>query len=48
VVAEGVESAEIMSELEQLRCDTAQGFHLSRPVPAADLNVWLAARVRTS
>jgi EAL domain-containing protein (putative c-di-GMP-specific phosphodiesterase class I) len=48
VVAEGVESAEIMSELEQLRCDTAQGFHLSRPLPAAQLSLWLAARVTSS
>jgi diguanylate cyclase len=43
VVAEGVESAEIMSELERLRCDTAQGFHLSRPLPAGELGAWLAA-----
>jgi EAL domain-containing protein (putative c-di-GMP-specific phosphodiesterase class I) len=43
VVAEGVESAEIMVELERLRCDIAQGFHLSRPLPARELGDWLAA-----
>jgi diguanylate cyclase (GGDEF)-like protein len=48
VVAEGVETAAIMADLESLRCDTAQGFHLSRPLPAAELNAWLAARVATS
>ena len=31
-----------------LRCDTAQGFHISRPVPAERLSAWLAARVITS
>jgi diguanylate cyclase (GGDEF)-like protein len=45
VVAEGVENAETMDELAALSCDTAQGFHLSRPLPAAALNDWLAARV---
>jgi diguanylate cyclase (GGDEF)-like protein len=41
VVAEGVESAEIMRGLADLRCDTAQGFHVSRPLPAAELGAWL-------
>jgi diguanylate cyclase (GGDEF)-like protein len=43
VVAEGVESAEIMDELAALRCDTAQGFHVSRPLPADELASWLQA-----
>jgi diguanylate cyclase (GGDEF)-like protein len=43
VVAEGVETAEIMGELAGLRCDTAQGFHISRPVPADELSAWLQA-----
>jgi EAL domain-containing protein (putative c-di-GMP-specific phosphodiesterase class I) len=46
VVAEGVESAAIMAELERLRCDIAQGYHLSRPVPSDDLTAWLDGRVR--
>ena len=41
VVAEGVESAEIMQGLAALSCDTAQGFYISRPLPADALGVWL-------
>ena len=39
VVAEGVETAEIMQGLADLRCDIAQGFHISRPLPAAELDL---------
>ncbi len=48
VVAEGVESAEIMGELAGLSCDTAQGFHISRPVPAEQLSGWLADQITQS
>ena len=41
VVAEGVESEATMDELHQLGCHVAQGFHISRPVPAADFRTWL-------
>jgi diguanylate cyclase (GGDEF)-like protein len=41
VVAEGVESAEMMAHLKELRCDLVQGFHLCRPLPPAKLEVWL-------
>jgi diguanylate cyclase (GGDEF)-like protein len=41
VVAEGVESAEIWRDLERWGCDVAQGYYLSRPVPAEDLTAWL-------
>jgi diguanylate cyclase (GGDEF)-like protein len=44
VVAEGVEGAEVMRRLRSLRCDEAQGFHLSRPLPPAALVEWLASR----
>ena len=44
VVAEGVESEAIMRDLSDLSCDVAQGFYLSRPLPAADLDAWFAAR----
>ncbi|MEV0065608.1 EAL domain-containing protein [Amycolatopsis sp. NPDC050768] len=37
VVAEGVETAEELALLRQLGCDQAQGYHLGRPVPAAEL-----------
>ena len=36
VVAEGVESAAQLQMLEAMGCHYAQGYHLSRPVPAAD------------
>jgi diguanylate cyclase (GGDEF)-like protein len=44
VVAEGVESADVWAELGTLGCNTAQGFFLSRPVPADELAAWLRAR----
>jgi diguanylate cyclase (GGDEF)-like protein len=44
VVAEGVESEQILSHLSDLSCDVAQGFYLSRPLPPGELDGWLAAR----
>ena len=41
VVAEGVETADQADFLRQLGCDEMQGYLLSRPVPAADLALWL-------
>lgn len=37
VVAEGVEDREAWDALTRMGCDAAQGYHLSRPLPAADL-----------
>ncbi|MGH3758396.1 sensor domain-containing protein [Actinophytocola sp.] len=37
VVAEGVEQAHQLDILRRLECDLAQGYHLGRPVAAADL-----------
>lgn len=37
VVAEGVESAQQASLLEQMGCDYAQGFYFSRPIPIDEL-----------
>jgi len=34
-VAEGVETADQLHELEALGCDLVQGYHLARPMPAA-------------
>jgi diguanylate cyclase (GGDEF)-like protein len=45
VVAEGVESEAVLRDLGALSCDVAQGFFLGRPLPAAELDDWLAARV---
>jgi EAL domain-containing protein (putative c-di-GMP-specific phosphodiesterase class I) len=44
IVAEGVEDRETLEVLALIGCDTAQGYYLSRPVPAADLSVWLEDR----
>ena len=48
VVAEGVEDVDTLHELDSLGCDQAQGFLLSKPVPAPDLLAWLATRVPVS
>jgi EAL domain-containing protein (putative c-di-GMP-specific phosphodiesterase class I) len=42
VVAEGVEDADTLARLREIGCDEAQGYHLTRPLPAADLEVWFA------
>jgi diguanylate cyclase (GGDEF)-like protein/PAS domain S-box-containing protein len=44
VVAEGVETIEHWEQLRELGCNTAQGYFLSRPVPAEELCDWLRAR----
>jgi diguanylate cyclase (GGDEF)-like protein len=41
VVAEGVETIEVLGQLREMGCDLAQGFYLSRPLPAAGLEAWL-------
>jgi diguanylate cyclase (GGDEF)-like protein len=41
VVAEGVETEPILSELESLGCDIAQGYLLARPMPPRQLPGWL-------
>jgi diguanylate cyclase (GGDEF)-like protein len=44
VVAEGVEDEETWTALAALGADAIQGFVLSHPLPAAQLDAWLAAR----
>ncbi|MGY4857613.1 putative bifunctional diguanylate cyclase/phosphodiesterase [Cryobacterium sp. AP23] len=44
IVAEGVETAEVLAQLARFDCDVAQGYFLSRPVPAAALEAWLTDR----
>jgi EAL domain-containing protein (putative c-di-GMP-specific phosphodiesterase class I) len=44
VVAEGVETPSCWQELAVMGVDTAQGYLLSRPVPAAELIKWLLLR----
>jgi diguanylate cyclase (GGDEF)-like protein len=45
VVAEGVESEAVRSELQALGCDLAQGFFLGRPMSADAFAEWLRDRV---
>jgi len=42
VVAEGVESPEIWNRLSLLGCNSAQGYYMSRPKPATELERWFA------
>ena len=44
VVAEGVEGEASWNTLKALGCDVAQGYYMSRPVPAEELTDWLGAR----
>jgi EAL domain-containing protein (putative c-di-GMP-specific phosphodiesterase class I) len=46
-VAEGVETAEQLTLLQQLGCDFAQGFLFSRPVDATSLGIWLDMHLTT-
>ena len=43
VVAEGVEDVESWNLLKQLGCDYAQGYFMSKPLPAQQFEVWLAS-----
>jgi len=42
VVAEGVEDQAVWDLLRAAHCDVSQGYYLSRPLPAAELERWLA------
>jgi EAL domain-containing protein (putative c-di-GMP-specific phosphodiesterase class I) len=44
VVAEGVENEQVWDRLRALGCTAAQGYYLSRPVPASELGAWLQQR----
>src|SRR5579875_1780843 len=44
-VAEGVETAEQLTALRQLRCHNAQGYLFSRPVPGEDFEALLSAQL---
>ena len=44
VVAEGVEDSHTLARLEALGCDIAQGWHVARPMPPAELPAWVRDR----
>ncbi|HSI43943.1 MAG TPA: GGDEF domain-containing response regulator [Methylotenera sp.] len=41
VVAEGVETKEILQALAELGCDVIQGYYISKPLPTDTLKAWL-------
>jgi diguanylate cyclase (GGDEF)-like protein len=43
VVAEGVEDAGTYEALRRLGCDVVQGYHIARPVPAAEVTAAISA-----
>lgn len=42
VVAEGVEDQGVLAQLEQLGCDSVQGFHISEPLSSDGFTDWLS------
>ena len=48
VTAEGVETASVHRSLQELGCDFAQGFHISRPVPADECHCLLEGMPRSA
>jgi diguanylate cyclase len=48
VVAEGIEDVETLELLIELGCDLAQGYYISRPMPADKLAFMSTADVKQS
>jgi diguanylate cyclase (GGDEF)-like protein len=46
VVAEGVEDESTLATLKAFGCDSVQGFHFSRPLPAEQFAVWARSHAR--
>ena len=44
MTAEGVENQAAYRALSEYGCDSAQGFFMSRPLPAVELDAWLSSR----
>jgi EAL domain-containing protein (putative c-di-GMP-specific phosphodiesterase class I) len=44
VVAEGIETAKALDKLKHLGCDLAQGYFISRPLPAGEFMAWRQRR----
>ena len=48
VVAEGVETVEVLQRLQELGCHLVQGYYVSRPLPAEELDTWFAGSASVS
>lgn len=48
VVAEGIETADQLEAIRDMRCDMAQGFYLGRPMPLPEMSRLVAAGSRSS
>ncbi len=42
LIAEGIETEDLMKTLVAMGCETGQGYFFSRPMPAADVPEWIA------
>ena len=40
-VAEGIEDRQVYRALQELGCDSAQGFYMARPMPVGEIAAWL-------
>jgi EAL domain-containing protein (putative c-di-GMP-specific phosphodiesterase class I) len=40
VVAEGIETDDVLGRLVELGCDVAQGYYFAHPMPARDVPAW--------
>ena len=47
VVVEGIETEEQLEILQSLQCEYGQGYHLSKPIDPAYLDIWVATRLGT-
>ncbi len=43
LITEGVETEEVLRRVRAFGCTVAQGYYLSRPLPAAEMTAWLDA-----
>lgn len=48
VVAEGIEDAACLATLAEMGRDTAQGYHIGRPMSAANLAIFLKSNLRAA
>jgi len=44
LIAEGIETEDMMNRLIAMGCETGQGYFFSRPMPGSDVPQWLAQR----